>query len=208
MNPVLDISNYQTGITHVDWLGIRRHFSGIGIKLTEGHTLIDRTAKDHFDNAKEVGVPFTAYHFARPNANSPKVEADHFADTHLQIIGRKSPWIPTLDIEIPAKINLDLWVREFVHQIENRLRVIPQIYTFSSYLNNFKKPHGNGLWVANYDRNTGTLHPIGSVHPWLHWRLHQYTSKGRTPYVHGYVDLSMFRDQANLLGIRWKDIAV
>jgi lysozyme len=198
MKPFLDISGFQRNISHVDWVGIARHFQGCGIKATEGQSFLDPEYHRHAAGARSAGVKFTPYHFARPDHNSPSEEVTHF----LSVI-HETPLIPTLDIEVSTRVNVDQWVHEFCQIMRKRGSKTPIIYTYSGYLSHFTRARGNGLWIANYNRNDGRLHPIGSPAPWKTFRLHQYTSEGRTPYVDGHVDLSVIRIPQSWKGMQW-----
>lgn len=189
---IIDVSNVN-GV--VDWhrvyaAGVR----GVYLKATEGATFDDGLFQSARRRAAAAGLRVGAYHFARPDHNSPKLEADHFCRV-VESIGRRD-LRPVLDFEQSAPklhpTELEWWARSWNQRVLSRLGVLPAFYTYPWYEAHLElaKPIGNGLWLADYSVNDGFLHPAKIPAPWKKIILHQYTSRGKVDGVNGYVDLS------------------
>src|SRR5262249_14463531 len=73
----IDVSDNNGG--GLNWGSI--HGAGVSYawaKATEGATVNDSQFVANVSNGKGAGVLMGAYHFARPNLNSPGTEANHF----------------------------------------------------------------------------------------------------------------------------------
>lgn len=179
---LIDVSNAQGSI---DWVKVRRAgVQGAWLKATEGVTFNDAFHTTNRREANKAGVRVGSYHFARPELNSAVAEADHLC----RIIGKlgRRDLKPVLDMEGKGD---EAWAHTFCRRVQFHLGVWPIFYTYSAWLHehHFKKPAGNGLWIANYD---GVLRPPLPVAPWKKYVAHQYTSSGRVDGIRGKVDRS------------------
>lgn len=198
---IIDVSNVN-GV--VDWhrvyaAGIR----GVYLKATEGATFDDGLFQSARRRANAAGLRVGAYHFARPDHNNPKIEADHFARV-VGKVGRRD-LRPVLDFEQAAPklkpVELEWWARSWNQRVLSKLGVLPAFYTYPWYEEHLKlsKPIGNGLWLADYSINDGHLHPPTIPAPWKKIILHQYTSRGLVDGVTGFVDRSIATNLRSVL---------
>ena len=72
----VDISSYQRSVDY-------HKYGFYIIKASEGRTLKDPMLDRHYNAVKAAGKPYGFYHYARPENNSWKAEADHF----LSLVG-------------------------------------------------------------------------------------------------------------------------
>lgn len=184
---LLDVSEYQGSI---DWPRVAQHFKAVYIKASEGVTWNDPDFQRNRKEANAAGLRVGAYHFA--DFNLPGKEATHFALT-VQKIGRRD-LKPVLDLEAPIPHGVDpvRWVHIFNAVVRTKLGVWPMLYSYGPYIDelHLDRPLGDGLWLAAYGRNDGKEYPVYTPLPWKRYVAHQFTSKGRTPGINGYVDVS------------------
>lgn len=179
---LIDVSNAQG---NVDWGKVRRAgIQGAWLKATEGSDYNDAYFEANRRRARAAGVRVGAYHFARPEHNTAKTEADHFCHA-IGKPGRRD-LKPVLDME---GFGSESWAHQFSKRVRDNIGVTPIFYTYSAWLeeHKFEAPVGNGLWIANYD---GILHPPLTPKPWKKYVAHQYTDKGAVAGVSGHVDRS------------------
>lgn len=188
---LIDVSNVNGS---VDWKKVRADgVTGAWLKASEGVTFTDALFAAHRRAANRAGVRVGAYHFARPDNNTAKQEADHFSDV-VGKVGRRD-LRPVLDYEHDTTLSareLEEWARHFNQRVVDRLGVLPAFYSYPFYIAkmHLTSPIGNGLWLADYGPNDGVRHPPKVPPPWLRCIAHQYTSKGTVRGVSGHVDRS------------------
>ena len=185
---VLDVSNNNGAL---DLRRMRSHLAGLYAKASEGHSFTDGTYHGFRAEAKLLGLPFGAYHFARPDVNDPTTEAAHF----LGVIGHKFDMLPALDLEHGGHVGASdpvAWARDFNAHVHAALGVYPLFYSFTAFVKGLgaRKPIGSGLWLADSGQDDGTRHPAKAPAPWKTIRLHQFTSRGHLPGTALPVDLS------------------
>lgn len=170
-------------------------------KATEGTSFVDDEYAARRAAAKKAGIPFGAYHFARPKVGNADEEARHFLSTAKPVAG---DLFPALDLETNdsnlTQLQLTRWVAEFVAIVQSRVGVKPVIYTPFSLLKHFDAP----LWVPRYN-NTNT--PPVTPKPWDKWDIWQFSNgvygvPDSFPGL-GHVDLNHLRD-----GFKVKDIII
>lgn len=185
-----DISHHQAGA--LDLAAAKK--AGVGFlfhKATEGTGFVDGNYAKRRTAAARAGIPFGAYHFARPSAGDALAEARHFLATAKPKPGDLAP---VLDLETnDARLSrgqLTSWVRTFVAEIKRQTGVLPIIYTPFALDQNF----GCRLWAARYN-NTNT--PAVPPAPWKAWDIWQFSNGvyGRPNSVAGlgHVDLNTLR---------------
>lgn len=190
----IDISSWQKGL---DLSKIKCDF--VICKATEGLTIVDSCCDDFITKAQKLGKPFGFYHFARPELNSAKAEAEFFYKHTKGYFGKG---IPVLDWESKAKWNV-AWAKEWLDTIYKLTGVKPLIYMSESvYLAyNFKKIANAdyGLWVAKYrDYNKDYNYDMSTAgnKPRLKWwkciAMWQWTSSGRLNGYNGNLDCDVF----------------
>ena len=173
-------------------------------KATEGVTFIDDEYAGNRPDAAAVGIPFGAYHFARPSGGSiaaaqsdATAEAQHFLDVAQPVSG---DLIPVLDLEasggIPAA-RLIAWTKAWLDHVGGALDVKPLIYTgpnfWTTYMNDTTAfaVEGFPLWIAHYTTDPAPRVPASNWNGngWSFW---QWTSKAAIPGIVGNVDENRF----------------
>jgi GH25 family lysozyme M1 (1,4-beta-N-acetylmuramidase) len=194
----IDVSHWQGAIgwNQVAASGIRFAF----VKATEGQSYNDPMYATNRSGAKAAGVVFGAYHFASPDLtpNDAVLEADHF----LSVARPAShDLIPALDLEVSNGLSvtqLQIWTRDWLHEVRARLGVKAVIYTSPSFwrTNMGDTPaFANGgyrlLWIANW----GVASPDVPASNWsgFSWTFWQWTSSGTVPGISGRVDRDVLK---------------
>lgn len=98
-------------------------------KATEGATVVDRTYAERRKLAAEAGIPFGAYHFARPGKGDAELEARHFLATAKPKPGDLRP---ALDLETTEGLTitqLRAWAAEWVAVVRKATGVEPVVYS-------------------------------------------------------------------------------
>jgi lysozyme len=168
-------------------------------KATEGQTHVDTQYARNKRRADALGIPFTAYHYARPDrtTNDARREANHFVRT-ANLKGRHI--LPVLDLEETGGLGpkaLIAWTRDWVQQVEKKLGVKPIIYTSPSFwrdrLNDTRWFANNGyrLWVAHWH----VSEPRVPASNWggRGWTFWQVTDCGRVAGISGCVDIDLYQ---------------
>jgi GH25 family lysozyme M1 (1,4-beta-N-acetylmuramidase) len=143
------------------------------MKATEGRSYVDPKMLEWYKQCKKDNVRLKGfYHFARPENNSPKTEANHFIKTVKDYIDDTT--LVALDWEGHALYQSLDWALTWLNEVEEALRITPLFYCQSSYTPLIRRiyENGNGLWVAHY---TGANKPIIGAYPF--WTMWQYTSR-------------------------------
>ncbi len=192
----IDVSHWQGAPA---WRQVKN--SGINFviaKASEGDTLTDGQYKRNRKRAQKLGLPFTAYHFARPDktANDAIIEADNFiAGAGLR--GRNL--VPVLDLEDSGGLGvrqLRRWVRAWLARVDARLGVKALIYTNPSFWRDrmgdtqWFANKGYRLWVAHWQVDQPSV-PAGNWagNGWTFW---QYDNCGAVAGIGGCVDSDRF----------------
>jgi len=167
-------------------------------KATEGQTFVDDEYARNRTEADRLGLPFTAYHFGRPDttANDAVLEADHFL-ANSALLGRHL--VPVLDLENDGGLNprkLRTWAKAWLARVHQRLGVKAIIYTSPSFwldkVGNSRWFADNGyrLWIAHY----GADQPTVPAQNWggRGWTLWQHSRQGSVDGIDGKVDLDRY----------------
>jgi len=194
----IDISNHQKNMNLKAVLE-QTDTSFVICKSTEGINFVDKYCNSFMSTARSAGKQVGFYHFARPERNSARAEADFFV---RQTKGYFNVGIPVLDWESSAKWNV-AWAKEWLDRVESLTGVKPVIYMSESVVNayNWKAvaEAGYGLWVAryrdynvdrNYDMSTCGKKPV--VKWWSFYMMWQWTSVGRLNGYSGNLDCNAF----------------
>lgn len=191
-----DLSNWQT---RIDWPAERRRVAAVYVKVSQGTTFVDATAKAKIVGAARTGIPVGGYHFCIPGSGAPERQAD--------ILLRHAPRAPharlrpCLDCETnPLRLNapqLAAWYLGFVVRVHERAGYWPTLYGPPSYLSSFATYHPEvfgrcPLWLADWQTQPPQPPP-----PWTHWAAWQWTDTFKDPAV-GTVDDSLVADLATL----------
>lgn len=192
----VDLSHYQGA---PDWAAA----TGDGVrfaiaKATEGQTFVDDQYARNMAQADSLGLPFTAYHFARPDttAGDATLEANHFlAVAALQ--GKHL--VPVLDLEATGGLGprkLRAWAKAWLARVHDVLRVKAMIYTSPSF---WKDMMGNSRWFADngyrlWIAHHGAEQPLVPASNWggRGWTFWQYDAHGSVAGFSGDVDLDRY----------------
>jgi GH25 family lysozyme M1 (1,4-beta-N-acetylmuramidase) len=175
----------------IDWRRVRAAgFDFAILKATEGRTFDDERFSFNRRAAKAAGLVVGAYHFARPDNNTPEAEAQHF----LRIARpQRGELLPALDWETNPPTAA--WASKFLRVVETAIGAAPMLYTFpdflrrTGHLNDF---HRFPLWYARFGANDGQVHPATPPQG-FRFAVHQFTSTGHVDGINGRVDLNLLK---------------
>ena len=194
----IDISNHQK---NMDLAAVLKQTATdfVICKATEGTGFVDKYCDKFMVIAQNAKKQIGFYHFARPEYNTARAEADFFV---RQTKGYFNKGIPVLDWESAGKSNVK-WAKEWLDRVYSVTGVKPVIYMSESVVNayNWKAvaEAGYGLWVAryrdynidrNYDMSTCGKKPV--VKWWSFYMMWQWTSVGRLNGYSGNLDCNAF----------------
>ncbi|MCA1702103.1 MAG: glycoside hydrolase family 25 protein [Actinobacteria bacterium] len=129
----IDISHWQGDI---DWSYLATgNVKFVIAKATEGQDYVDPMYDDNKAGATGIGLKFTGYHFARPDATlgDAAKEAAHFVQTAKLAKGNL---IPALDLEANGGLSvtaLQTWVRQWLKKVTSLVGAKPMIYSSPSF---------------------------------------------------------------------------
>jgi len=187
----VDISHHQGG--PLDYERAKR--AGVRFiwhKSTEGDSFRDGLYTQRRRECERAGIPFGAYHFARPSNGDASMEAKFFLNTAQP---RPGDLVPALDIETNdarmSRAELTRWIGNWVAQVQRSLGVTPVIYTPFDLDNDF----GCMLWQPRYNDSNK---PPDVAEPWRQWDIWQFSNGqlGVPDQVPGFgrVDINTMRD--------------
>lgn len=182
----VDISHHQSG--KIDWNALKK--AGVKWmyhKSTEGSTFKDQNYESRRKEAAKAGVPFGAYHFARP---SLPISSDAIKEAQFFVsVANPKPGDlrPCLDIETREKVsNGDMiaWVDIFIDEVRKLTGVFPVIYT--PYRLSPRAETSTLFWVPRY--NNSNLPP---ARRWDIWQFSNgiYGNPNHIPGL-GHVDIN------------------
>jgi lysozyme len=167
-------------------------------KASEGRDWRDPEYARNRTALRNVGIPFTAYHFARPDgtAGDAVAEADNFVAA-ARLDGRNL--IPVLDLEDHGSLGrraLVRWTKAWLARVDARLGVKAMIYTSPSFwverMGNTRWFADNGyrLWIAHWRVDS----PRVPASNWggRGWTLWQHSDCGSVSGIKGCVDLDRY----------------
>lgn len=188
----IDVSNNNGTI---DWRKVAADGVDFAwVKATEGRTFIDRYFTPNLLGARQAGVAVGAYHYARPDNNSPEQEADHFLRVYRALPG---DLLPVLDFETKARLSpaeMTGWAKRWMQLVKDGLHCDVVFYSYPYFIGGtmggaaaLKRER---LWLADYGPNDGRRHRQGYHFPIFDQVAHQYTSNGHVGGINGRVDLN------------------
>ena len=142
------------------------------MKATEGKSFVDPMMQTYIEKLGKDQL-YGFYHFARPERNRAKDEANHFCKTIGQY-GEEAMLV--LDWEAMAVQQPVEWALEWCKEVEKIYGNKPLIYCSSWYTKKIKLLLENdiGLWVAHYTKKDKP-----TIYTYPYCAMWQYTS---TPY--------------------------
>lgn len=175
----------------IDWRKVRNAgFEFAFLKATEGRTFDDERFSFNRRAAKAAGLKVGAYHFARPDNNTPEAEANHFLRVARP---KRGELLPVLDWETnPPTAS---WAVRFLQLVERAIGAPPILYTFPDFLRrtgSFGQLQRFPLWYARFGPNDGGVHPATPPQGFK-FAVHQFTSRGHVPGISGFVDLDLLK---------------
>ncbi len=163
-------------------------------KATQGTDWVDPQYSRNRTKLRANSLPFTAYHYAEPEATPGDAiaEADHFVDT-ARLNGRNL--LPVLDLERDGGLTPDAlaeWVQTWLARVEARLGVKAMIYTNTPFwvermgdTPEFAE-QGHRLWIRHLGAEAPTLPATNwGGHGWTIW---QHAVVGGLDGFNGKVD--------------------
>lgn len=199
----VDVSHHQNAI---DWNRVAESGHVFAFhKATEGATFTDDMYATNRAQADAAGIPFGAYHFARPQGDSiAAAQTDAVSEaSHFLNVAQPAPGdlIPVLDMEATGGLGptrLIAWTQAWLDAIVAALDdVRPLIYTSPNFwktnLNDTTTfaEQGFPLWIAHY---TSAAAPTVPAANWngSSWSFWQWTSCATVPGISGCADEDRF----------------
>lgn len=164
----VDISHWQAG--RLDFAKAKR--AGVRFvfhKATEGTDYVDPLHDRRRSEVAKAGVPFGAYHFARPSRSSGRAQARHFLAVAKPRPGDMRPALDLEDTGGLGRAALTSWVGEFVDECRRATGQPPIIYTNFALDRNFDCPR----WAARY---SNAMAAPNAAHPWPSWTVWQFSN--------------------------------
>lgn len=195
----IDISSWQRGLD-LKVLYRENPIDGVIVKSTGGVSHVQDTCDAWVQWLIAKGKPWGFYHFLDDDSrhSSGQAEAEWFVKNTRNYFGLGMPFA---DYEGYAKTRGTAYLKEFLDTVFALTGVRAGVYCSLSVVQeqNFTEIAKNHpLWVAqyaNYNRVDGFLDKpwqSGSVKPFDHYVLHQYTSMGYLNGYNGRLDFDQF----------------
>lgn len=186
----IDVSDFQPDR---NWTAVAAGGMEFAIsKATEGTGFFASTFPSNWINIKKAGLVRGAYHFARPNANTPTEEANFFLSQVLSVQELEEGDVLCLDLEAGSG-DLSDWALTWLKHVQDKVGFRPFLYGSPSFLNE----HGctgnadlaeYGLWLAHYGLPALPSPPP----PWPFIAMWQYTDNATVAGIGGPCDADIF----------------
>lgn len=193
MAKIPDISYWQGD---VKWTEATKKETDYVIIRASCGTARDQRFAANANGAKKTGIPWGVYHYLMcENTDRARYEADVFYNAVVKTL-KALPTIWVLDVEhgpliwangkgLPMNPNLGTILKAFAARLRSRAGDEANIWLYggkSVYeYGRLNAIPWDGLWIANYGKNTGAV----CSSPGMACQLHQYTSKaswnGKSP---------------------------
>ncbi len=186
----IDVSGWQRTI---NWAQVAASQDFVYLKATEGQDFRDRMFDSHSAGVIAAKTPYGYYHFATPNHNDARGEAEDFVSA-LEVYKEHWTLPPVLDLEQNkrgmSKAQMVDWCMEFIKVVEEAFSRPVMIYGSPGMLDSYLHPdHPMGdrpLWIAHY----GVEAPRVAV-GWDHVDIWQYGDSGfRVPGFDDDIDVN------------------
>lgn len=186
----IDISSWQGNI---DLSKLSIDF--VIVKASEGTNYINPYCDTKIQQAKNLGLKWGFYHYAK--GGKPSEEAKYFIHN---CTGYFNHGIPILDFEGYVLNYGSEWAKSFLDYVYENTGVRPLIYMSQSVTQQFdwrSVAEHYGLWVAKYPNVTNPNLDYeadfgASISPWEFMAMWQYASDGRIEGYAGNLDLNHF----------------
>lgn len=162
----VDISHHQKNI-RIDWRAMR--LAGVQWmyhKATEGATIRDTAYSTRRAQAKEAGLPFGAYAFARPDGNDARLEARFFIDNAKPAPGDLRPCLDLETKQFVSGMALVDWADAFCDEIKQLVGQLPIVYT--PYTLSQELEDATIFWVPRYNNQ--------NERPFRDWDIWQFSN--------------------------------
>lgn len=197
----VDISHWQSG--NLDWnAAAKAGVKWVYHKSTEGTTYRDPNYTKRRAEAKRSGMPFGAYHFARPDADGKDAKAE--AQFFVKVANPKPGDLrPALDLETRENLSgmkLVKWADDFCKEVERLTGVVPVVYT--PYILSTELQNKAIMWRPRYNNQ--------NIPPKEDWDIWQFSNGvygvPRSIPGFGNVDINTSRVGLNKLLIPKKEV--
>ena len=210
-----DISSWQPA--QIDWPAyVAWSKSGDGtarviMRASQGVGVPDANFERYWQSAIAAGVEVIGvYHYSYPNLQPGSSGAVAEANYLHSIVGTRlrSQDFLMLDYEQNVPEATADWALAFLAQTAQNFATLPRIYSYLSFIQTklqdarlARYPLIYARWT--YDPNNRPPVP----HPWTSYEFLQYTDKGSVPGIPGNVDVNVFIEGSNNMGIPsgWHD---
>jgi len=210
----IDVSHYQV----IDWevLAKAPNLSWIYAKATEGRTFRDKDFAINAKSALELGIPFGAYHYARPGNDTAREDAENFLAALTGVGGQQAMTLrPMLDFEeandnVPKGTAAKQWILDWMSHVKEMTGVQPMLYTGPNVLGKLGIKDlfipDTVLWVPRYPNNLEQSlsldsqaiqlyaqgnYNVGNRLPNWPTDIWQYTGHGRIQGIKNDVDMNI-----------------
>lgn len=161
------------------------------IKATEGNSLVDPRFKSNWENAKEAGIPRSAYHFFH-SYKSGEDQAKNFLTT---VKLEKGDLPPVLDIEKISNtdpVSMRKQLKAWLCLVNLECEAKPIIYTntdfYKKYLQGYFEDYP--LWIAHYSADEKPA--IDAK-----WNFWQHSESGKINGIKSAVDFNVFKGDSS-----------
>lgn len=184
----IDVSHHQQ---EIDWNSIEKEYVQFAfIKASEGITHQDTLFQRNWSEAKQLGIPVSAYHFFT-FCTSGVEQAKNYIST-VPIDSCSLP--PSIDLEYGGNCKKENRVKDLQKEIYDYIEMVEAfykkkviIYTTNEFYDNYVANHfpDNPIWIRDiiYTPN------LPDDRSWLFW---QYTNRGRLRGINTFVDINTF----------------
>lgn len=177
----IDISHYQSDLLkHPQGHALLKEQDFVIAKATEGKSWTDSYFVEFADFCVSNNILLGAYHYARPENNAPRVEAENFVSI-VKPYTDMNACLLALDWEQEAHKYSPEWAYTWCDVVYSMTGVRPVVYCNASRVARMK-PFANsnyGLWLAHWDNDVDVN---DSCDPWDFAALKQYVVKPVEPF--------------------------
>lgn len=199
---VIDISSWQSGMNLKTMFDQNYSLNGVIVKMTQGLSYTNPTAKDWLSWLMQNNKPFGVYHYL--DLYGAEAEARHFVEISKPYIGKG---ILAIDYEGNTLRQGAGYLKRCLDEVYRLSGVKPFVYVSQSFIatQDFGPivEAGYPLWLAQY----ADMHPVygfketpwqkGDTYPWQKYWIHQYSSHGRLTGWGDDLDFNKFYGTAN-----------